>query len=548
MSLFTLRRPVMSRTVYLIIFALYVGLLLNLAFYRQVFTLLPVNSLHNWLVFLSMPVVAFSVMNILTTLASFLKLDRLVISLFILLSASAQYFIWTFGVVIDRAMITNILDTTPAESFALMSGKMVLTLGLSGVLMVALAWWIKISKAKTVWRSIAVRLLNILVSALLIVLVAALFYKDYASVFRNNKDLVKSLSPSNSIVAINSWYAHNKMDNLPLVNIGEDAVQKPEMHSGPRKNLTILVLGETSRAQNFSLGGYERETNPRLKQDDVIYFANTTSCGTATAVSVPCMFSNMPRAHYDEELAHHQEGVLDILQRAGIRVLWNDNDGGCKGACDRVPHQNVTDLNLTGQCIDGECYDEVLFHNLESYIDNLQQDGIIVLHTIGSHGPTYYNRYPAEFKKFTPTCDTNEIQSCTQQQLTNTYDNTILYIDYIVDKAIKLLQSKQDKFTTSLVYLSDHGESLGENGVYLHGLPWSIAPETQKHVPMLLWLSEDYQQRYGVSSQCLQQRAKTDPYSQDNLFSTLLGLLGVDTHEYQATDDILTPCRSETAR
>ncbi|HAT1575641.1 TPA: phosphoethanolamine transferase EptA [Raoultella ornithinolytica] len=548
MSLFTLRRPVMSRTVYLIIFALYVGLLLNLAFYRQVFTLLPVNSLHNWLVFLSMPVVAFSVMNILTTLASFLKLDRLVISLFILLSASAQYFIWTFGVVIDRAMITNILDTTPAESFALMSGKLVLTLGLSGVLMVALAWWIKISKAKTVWRSIAVRLLNILVSALLIVLVAALFYKDYASVFRNNKELVKSLSPSNSIVAINSWYAHNKMDNLPLVNIGEDAVQKPEMHSGPRKNLTILVLGETSRAQNFSLGGYERETNPRLKQDDVIYFANTTSCGTATAVSVPCMFSNMPRAHYDEELAHHQEGVLDILQRAGIRVLWNDNDGGCKGACDRVPHQNVTDLNLTGQCIDGECYDEVLFHNLESYIDNLQQDGIIVLHTIGSHGPTYYNRYPAEFKKFTPTCDTNEIQSCTQQQLTNTYDNTILYIDYIVDKAIKLLQSKQDKFTTSLVYLSDHGESLGENGVYLHGLPWSIAPETQKHVPMLLWLSEDYQQRYGVSSQCLQQRAKTDPYSQDNLFSTLLGLLGVDTHEYQATDDILTPCRSETAR
>ena len=548
MSLFTLRRPVMSRTVYLIIFALYVGLLLNLAFYRQVFTLLPVNSLHNWLVFLSMPVVAFSVMNILTTLASFLKLDRLVISLFILLSASAQYFIWSFGVVIDRAMITNILDTTPAESFALMSGKMVLTLGLSGVLMVAFAWWIKISKAKTVWRSIAVRLLNILVSALLIVLVAALFYKDYASVFRNNKELVKSLSPSNSIVAINSWYAHNKMDNLPLVKIGEDAVQKPEMHSGPRKNLTILVLGETSRAQNFSLGGYERETNPRLKQDDVIYFANTTSCGTATAVSVPCMFSNMPRAHYDEELAHHQEGVLDILQRAGIRVLWNDNDGGCKGACDRVPHQNVTDLNLTGQCIEGECYDEVLFHNLESYIDNLQQDGIIVLHTIGSHGPTYYNRYPAEFRKFTPTCDTNEIQSCSQQQLTNTYDNTILYIDYIVDKAIKLLQSKQEKFTTSLVYLSDHGESLGEDGVYLHGLPWSIAPETQKHVPMLLWLSQDYQQRYGVSSQCLQQRAKTDPYSQDNLFSTLLGLLGVDTHEYQATDDILTPCRSETAR
>ncbi|AWD05625.1 phosphoethanolamine transferase EptA [Klebsiella aerogenes] len=547
MSFISLRRPVLSRTAYLTLFACYIGIFLNLAFYRQVFPLLPVNNLHNWLVFLSMPIVAISVMNIITTLASFLKLDRVVISLFILLSASAQYFIWTFGVVIDRSMIANIFDTTPAESFALLSTQMVIVLGLSGLLMVLVAWWIKVRRPASFWRGATMRLLNIAVSALLIVLVAALFYKDYASVFRNNKELVKSLSPSNSIVALNSWYAHNRMDNLPLVKIGEDAKQKAVMHNGARKNLTIVVLGETSRAENFSLGGYDRETNPRLKQDDVVYFPKTTSCGTATAVSVPCMFSNMPRAHYDEELAHHQEGVLDILQRAGIQVLWNDNDGGCKGACDRVPHQNVTNLNLSGECIDGECYDDVLFHNLDSYIDNLQQDGIIVLHTIGSHGPTYYNRYPAEFKKFTPTCDTNEIQSCTQQQLTNTYDNTILYVDYVVDKAIKLLQSKQDRFTTSLVYLSDHGESLGEDGVYLHGLPYSIAPDTQKHVPMLLWLSPDYQQRYGVSSQCLQQQAKTNDYSQDNLFSTLLGLLGVDTREYQAKDDLLTPCR-ETGR
>lgn len=547
MSFISLRRPVLSRTAYLTLFACYIGIFLNLAFYRQVFPLLPVNNLHNWLVFLSMPIVAISVMNIITTLASFLKLDRVVISLFILLSASAQYFIWTFGVVIDRSMIANIFDTTPAESFALLSTQMVIVLGLSGLLMVLVAWWIKVRRPASFWRGAAMRLLNIAVSALLIVLVAALFYKDYASVFRNNKELVKSLSPSNSIVALNSWYAHNRMDNLPLVKIGEDAKQKAVMHNGPRKNLTIVVLGETSRAENFSLGGYDRETNPRLKQDDVVYFPKTTSCGTATAVSVPCMFSNMPRAHYDEELAHHQEGVLDILQRAGVQVLWNDNDGGCKGACDRVPHQNVTNLNLSGECIDGECYDDVLFHNLDSYIDNLQQDGIIVLHTIGSHGPTYYNRYPAEFKKFTPTCDTNEIQSCTQQQLTNTYDNTILYVDYVVDKAIKILQSKQDKFTTSLVYLSDHGESLGEDGVYLHGLPYSIAPDTQKHVPMLLWLSPDYQQRYGVSSQCLQQQAKTNDYSQDNLFSTLLGLLGVDSREYQAKDDLLTPCR-ETGR
>lgn len=203
MSLLPLRRPVVSRTTYLILFACYIGIFLNPLFIAR-FSVTAGNSLHNWLVFLSMPIVAISVMNILTTLASFLKLDRLVISLFILLSASAQYFIWNFGVVIDRSMITNILDTTPAESFALLSGEMIAVLGLSGVLAVFVAWWVKIRKPATRWRGAAMRLLNIAVSALLIILVAALFYKDYASVFRNNKELVKSLSPSNSIVAVNS--------------------------------------------------------------------------------------------------------------------------------------------------------------------------------------------------------------------------------------------------------------------------------------------------------------------------------------------------------
>ena len=542
LSLFR-QRPVVNRLTYIILFSLYIALALNIAFYRQAYTLLPVDGLHNALVFLSMPVVAFAVMAILLALASVVRLEKVAATLFILLSASAQYFMMNFGIIVDRSMITNILDTTPAESYALLSGQMVLVFSFTALLAIALAWWIKIKPAASVWRGTIMRAGTVTVSVLLILLVAGLFYKDYASLFRNNKELVKSLNPSNSIVAMNSWYFHHEMDNLPLVKIGEDAKQKAVMKNGPRKNLTILIVGETSRAANFSLGGYDRETNPLLAKDNVVYFPKTASCGTATAVSVPCMFSNMPRTGYDESLAHHQEGLLDIIQRAGIQVQWNDNDGGCKGACDRVPHQDVTALNLPGQCINGECYDDVLFHDLEKTIDAMQGDGVIVLHTIGSHGPTYYNRYPPEFRRFTPTCDTSEIQSCSQEQLKNSYDNTILYVDHIVDKAIKLLQSKQDKFTTSLVYLSDHGESLGENGVYLHGLPYSIAPETQKHVPMLLWLSDDYQKRYGVNYACLQQKAKENDYSQDNLFSTMLGLTGVETQEYHAADDILATCK-----
>lgn len=536
------KRPTLSRLSFLLLFSVYIAVFLNLAFYHQVIAAMPLDNLRNWLVFLSMPLVAISVINIVVTLASFLWLDRLIIALFILVSAAAQYFIWNYGIIIDRSMLVNILDTTPSESFALMTPKLVITLLLSGIVMAGVAFWIRIRPAVPFWKSAVYRVVSVAASIICILLVASLFYKDYASLFRNQKELVKSLSPSNSITATLSWYKHEQTANLPLVKIGEDAHLSPAMQNG-KKNLTILIVGETSRAANFSLSGYERETNPLLAKDDVTYFPHTASCGTATAVSVPCMFSGMPRAHYDDALAGHQEGLLDVIQRAGIKVLWNENDGGCKGACDRVPHQDMNGLNLSGMCIKGECYDEVLFHGLEEYIQQLQGNGVIVLHTIGSHGPTYYNRYPPAFRRFTPTCDTNQIQDCSQQQLVNTYDNTLLYVDYIVDKAIKLLQAHQDRFTTSLVYLSDHGESLGENGTYLHGMPYAIAPEVQKHVPMLIWLSPDYQKRYGVNKSCLDKLASQDNFSQDNLFSTMLGLTGTLSSVYKNQDDILTSCR-----
>jgi lipid A ethanolaminephosphotransferase len=528
---------------WLLLASFYIAVCLNIAFYRQVLQVLPLDSLHNALVFFSLPLVAFSVINIVLTLASFLWLHRPLACLFILAGAAAQYFILNWGIILDRTMIANVMDTTAAETFALMTPRTALVIGLSGVLAAAFVCWLKMKPAASPLRGVLYRGASVLASAALIMLVALLFYKDYASLFRNNKALIKALSPSNSIAAGASWYKHQRQASLPLARLGEDAHRRPQWLAGRRKNLTILIVGETSRADNFSLGGYPRETNPRLAKDNVIYFPHTTSCGTATAVSVPCMFSGMPRRGYDDALAGHQEGLLDIIQRAGISVLWNDNDGGCKGACDRVPHQNMTALNLPGECVDGECYDEVLFKGLEAYINRLQGDATIVLHTIGSHGPTYYNRYPPRFRVFTPTCDTNEIQTCSQDQLVNTYDNTVVYVDYIVDKAIQLLKAHQDSFTTSLVYLSDHGESLGENGVYLHGLPYALAPEAQKHVPMLLWLSEAYQQRYRIDQDCLRQRAKTLDYSQDNLFPTLLGLTGVQTQSYRAADDILQPCR-----
>lgn len=545
MPRFRISQPVMHRVAFIILFSFYISVFLNLAFYRQAYSLIPLNELKNILFLFSMPLVAFSVINIVVTIASFLWLDRITIALFIFVSATAQYFIQHYGIILDRSMITNMVDTTPAESLALLTPKMIAVIFFTGIFMAALAFWPAFRKSVPVWKGIIQRGVNLIISVALIAVIAMLFYKDYASLFRNNHELVKSLSPSNFIAASLSYYNHRERANLPLVKIGEDAHQLPHMLNGSKKNLTILVVGETSRAANFSLGGYSRPTNPLLAEEDVVYFPDVSSCGTSTAVSVPCMFSNMPRKHYDDALASHQEGLLDIIQRAGLSVLWNENDAGCKGACDRVPNQDMTALNLPGMCIKGECYDEVLFHGLEEYIKQLQGNGLIVLHTIGSHGPTYNHRYPPAFRKFTPTCETNQIQECSQAQLINTYDNTILYADYIVDKAIELLKAHQEEFTTSLVYLSDHGESLGEKGVYLHGLPYAIAPEVQTRVPLLIWLSPDYQQRYAVDYKCLSQQATTQKYSQDNLFSTMLGITGVQTREYVSSDDIVATCRNK---
>ncbi len=548
MPRFTISQPVMHRVTFIILFSIYISVFLNLAFYRQAYSLIPLNELKNILFLFSMPLVAFSVINIVVTIASFLWLDRITIALFIFVSATAQYFIQHYGIILDRSMITNMVDTTPAESMALLTPKMIVVIFFTGIFMAVLAFWPAFKKSVPVWKGVLERALSLVISVVLIAVIAMLFYKDYASLFRNNHELVKSLSPSNFIAASLSYYNHRERANLPLVKIGEDAHQLPHMLNGPKKNLTILVVGETSRAANFSLGGYSRPTNPLLAEDDVVYFPDVSSCGTSTAVSVPCMFSNMPRKHYDDALASHQEGLLDIIQRAGLSVLWNENDAGCKGACERIPNQDMTALNLPGMCIKGECYDEVLFHGLEEYIKQLQGNGLIVLHTIGSHGPTYNHRYPPAFRKYTPTCETNQIQECSQDQLINTYDNTILYADYIVDKAIELLKAHQDEFTTSLVYLSDHGESLGEKGVYLHGLPYAIAPEAQTRVPLLIWLSPDYQQRYAVDYKCLSQQATTQKYSQDNLFSTMLGITGVQTREYVSSDDIVASCRNKSGQ
>ena len=525
--------------------ALFFAFVLNALFLLRAWEIIPYTRVHDYLFAASMPVVLVAAFYLLFSLLAWPWIRKPLLIVLILASAAANYFMHSFGTVIDTNMIENVFESNAQETGALMSRNYVIWMLLMGILPVALVCSVRISNRQRWWWNLLQRLASALGAVLVILLMAVLFYKDYASLIRNNKGLVKMITPAN-IVSGTGHYVDQRylQGSQALVKIGEDAKKGPLITAGSKKTLVVLVVGETARAENFSLGGYARDTNPQLKKQQVIYYPNASSCGTETAISVPCMFSNMPREHYDANLAHHQEGVLDVLAHAGISVLWRENDGGCKGACDRVPHTDMTQWQLPQYCHDGFCLDDVLLHRFDNYVDSLYNDGIIVLHQMGSHGPAYFKRYPAAFQRFTPTCDSNQIQDCDHQALVNTYDNSLLYTDDMLSRTIDKLKGLSDRFNVALVYLSDHGESLGEHGMYLHGAPYLFAPSQQTHIPLLLWMSPGYAAAYHIDQACLRQQAAETAVSQDNLFHTVLGLFNIQTQQYQPQLDMIKSCQN----
>jgi len=266
------------------------------------------------------------------------------------------------------------------------------------------------------------------------------------------------------------------------------------------------------------------------------------SCGTSTAVSLPCMFLDVGRAGFSDTLASRRENLLDVLQRAGYAVLWRDNNSGCKGLCNRVAHEDLSALGLPAVCTGDECYDDILLEGLQAKLDAFDRDALVVLHMKGSHGPAYHLRYPPAFEYFTPVCNTSQLDRCERGSIVNAYDNTLRYTDHVLARTIALLRRNSDRFDASLLYVSDHGESLGERGFYLHGVPYALAPAEQTHVPMFVWMSQAALDRFGVDAACLRER-RDEALSHDNLYHSVLGLLGVATRVYRQDKDVFRNCR-----
>ena len=521
----------------------------NIAFLIKFKASANLNFFTDVVFLISVPVVLFCVLNIVFTIIAQPYIRKPIIVALLLIGAPLNYFMTTYGTMVDSAMVRSFFETHSAEVSSLFTPQMVLWIVGFGVIPAVWVACVRITDIRP-WRRLWILgTANALFSALIVLSIATGLYKEYAVFFRNNKSIVKLITPINYMnglaVYLSQRYAAAE---LPFQKIGLDAHRENDQTGGRKKTLFVLVIGEAARAQNFSLNGYDRETTPQLaKNADVLSYLNVTSCGTETAVSLPCMFSGFERKRYDAVSAKRRDGLMDIVARAGYSVFWRENDNGCKGVCDRIPHEDTKVLKLPQYCDSSECLDEILLWGLDDYIAKLDRDTVIVLHQIGSHGPTYYKRYSEAFRRYVPTCDTNQIQDCDAQSLLNTYDNSILYTDAQLNAVISLLKRHQNTFSTAMVYLSDHGESLGEHGLYLHGTPYAFAPEEQTHVPFITWLPEATTEEWALDRKCLSDTARDGAYSQDNLFHSVLGLLNIGTSEYKPELDMFKPCRQKVS-
>ncbi len=460
----------------------------------------------------------------------------------LLVAAVGCHFLWHYGIAIDASMLTNVLQTDPHEAADLMSWPLVLTVGGLGVLPALLVWRTPLQYGR--WPRRAGHNLLLAVLALL-VLGATLManYQPLASNWRNHKQLRYLINPLSTVYAAGALAAQPlRQPPGPLQAIALDAHLAAPTGRPP---LLMLVLGETGRSGNFGLNGYGRDTTPELAHENVASFRNAWSCGTSTAASLPCMFSHLGREGFQARTGN-DENLLDVLQRAGLAVLWLDNQSGCKGVCARVPHAETAALQDPLLCSDGQCLDGILLKDLDTRIAALPAERrargvVLVLHQMGSHGPAYARRSPPSAKRFSPECIGNDLQQCTREAIVNAYDNSIVYTDHVLASAIGWLKSQTALYDPAMLYVADHGESLGENNLYLHGLPYAIAPDVQKHVPWITWLSPGFQARSGVAMDCLRTQAEVR-ITHDQLFHSMLGLAGVKTRVYQPRLDAYASC------
>lgn len=522
---------IQSRTFLICSVVIFLILTSNYRFFYEAESAFPFQN--NWLFLGSLAIVLGAVLILLILPFNNRWTLKPVLIMLLFLAAPVAYFSDQFSVIIDENMLINTMQTDTAEAGDLLSiGFFFYWLSIALLPAIIIYKWPLQARKARVELFASLKMAGI--SILTIVIVIFSFSDSYATFFREYKFIRYYTNPAfpiYSFIKLSTKSAVTK-ESLPLIKqYAEGTLQRDD----PHRELMILVVGETARAENFALLGYDRPTNPVLSQMKNLYaFKHVSSCGTSTADSVPCMFSSFSREEYSKEKANRQENLLDVMQRAGISVLWRDNNSSSKGVADRVRYENFKTSELNPNC-DIECRDVGMLDGLQKYIDQQNGDILIVLHQMGSHGPLYSNRTPEQFAYFQPICKSKQLNTCDQQAIVNAYDNSIRYTDWFLGQVVNLLKQNNSKFEAAMLYVSDHGESLGEGGLYLHGLPYALAPETQTHVPMLVWLGE-----YNDVDKLKLKNMQSAELTQEVVWSTVLQYFEIELSENDKKNSIFT--------
>lgn len=535
-SLLVLRHLLRSQYGLIIFSATILTLFYNSALSHSLLKFFPIAD--GYLVFyLSVFVVLWLLQIALLSVFASRYTTKVILIVAFLIAAFSHYFMTTYGLVIDEGMLMNAIETDQSEVAGLVSFPLVMQFVFLGLIpsLIIIKWptspLLFLSDLKTRVSTIVVALV---ISSSLILLSSA----DFTSFFREYKIIrlhANPLFPIYSMTKLGIHTVSSLNESHDIVAVSEDAkIVEEEVQ---RKELVIVVVGETARADHFQINGYNRPTNPYLsKITNLVSFNNAQSCGTSTGVSVPCMFLSIGRKDYETGDIKSYENALDVLDRAGVNVLWRDNNSSSKGVADRIEYQNFRSPNLNSVC-DPECRDVGMLSKLDNYIEtHSDNDNLIVLHQMGSHGPEYFRRYPEDFDYFSPTCKSKKLGECNDSDLINAYDNTIRYTDYFLAQVIDLLKQYDSTHEVAMLYMSDHGESLGENGIYLHAMPYQLAPKSQTNVPLIIWTGK----HFDFSATHLD-NYRDQTVSQDDLFCSLMTAFEVQTEECDGKNSLFMP-------
>jgi lipid A ethanolaminephosphotransferase len=442
-------------------------------------------------------------------------------------NAVALFFLVTYHVVLDITMMGNVLHTNFGEASAFLHPTLLAYVLALGVLPCWLLTRVRIRPSPRL------RLVIMASAGLLITVIwAYLSAAAWLWIDKNSKRLGGMVLPWSYVINAARY-------EVPRILVsGAPAALPPATFASSEKTVVLLVIGEAARARNFALYGYPRPTNPLLSKAGVVALKKASSCATYTTASVRCILSNVDT---ESPFATRYEPLTSYLQRSGVDVIWRTRNFG-------EPPMQVQayekDDDLRAACAGANCaYDEVLLTGLEQRVEaSSSRRVLVVIHQSGSHGPDYYRRYPAEFEYFRPACKSVELSQCTPEELVNAYDNTILYEDHFLAQAIDALK-KLRHTSAVMIYISDHGESLGEYGLYLHGVPYSIAPDVQKDVPFIVWMSDAFIQAKGVKAGSLESQGS---HSQRDVFHSVMGAFSMHSDAYEAGYDIFSTTFQDT--